>query len=96
VNSNSIDVAYVAGLARLELTQAETETFQKQISSILDYVEALQRIDVSSVADNPIDPNLPTNVLRPDELRPSLTAQDVVRNAPKSANNLVIMPKIVE
>jgi aspartyl-tRNA(Asn)/glutamyl-tRNA(Gln) amidotransferase subunit C len=96
VKSNSIDVAYVAGLARLELTPAETEIFQKQIGGILDYVEALQQIDVSSVADTPIDPTLPSNVLRRDELRPSLTAEDVVRNAPKSANHLVIMPKIVD
>jgi aspartyl-tRNA(Asn)/glutamyl-tRNA(Gln) amidotransferase subunit C len=96
VKSNSIDVAYVAGLARLELSSEETEKFQKQIGGILDYVEALQQIDISSVPDAPIDPTLPTNVLRIDDLRPSLTAEDVVRNAPKSSNNLVIMPKIVE
>lgn len=89
-------MAYVAGLARLELNADETEKFQKQLGNILEYVEALQQIDVSSVPDAAIDPTLPTNVLRTDELRPSLTAEDVVRNAPKSSNNLVIMPKIVE
>ncbi|NJK91368.1 MAG: Asp-tRNA(Asn)/Glu-tRNA(Gln) amidotransferase subunit GatC [Blastochloris sp.] len=93
---SSIDVAYVAGLARLELSEQETETFQKQIAGILDYVEALQQIDVSSVPDTPIDPNLPTNVLREDTQRESLPVESVLRNAPKSANHLVIMPKIVE
>jgi aspartyl-tRNA(Asn)/glutamyl-tRNA(Gln) amidotransferase subunit C len=96
VKSNTIDVGYVAGLARLELTNEETAQFQDQISRILNYVETLQQIDVSSVPDNPIDPNLPTNVLREDTLRPSLSVEDAIRNAPKSSGNLVIMPKIVE
>lgn len=89
-------MSYVAGLARLELNADETEKFQKQLGNILEFVEALQKIDISSVPDAAIDCSLTTNVLRVDEIRPSLTAEDVIRNAPKSSNNLIIMPKIVE
>jgi aspartyl-tRNA(Asn)/glutamyl-tRNA(Gln) amidotransferase subunit C len=96
VNSQTLDVAYVASLARIDLTKDEEALFQSQLGKVLEYAQALQKVDVSSVPDTPIDPNLPTNVLREDTLRESLTAKDALRNAPKQSNNLFIMPKIVE
>jgi len=96
VNSPSLDVAYVAGLARMELTPQEEALFQTQLSHVLDYVQQLQQIDVSSVPDTPVDPTLPTNVLREDLLKDSLPVADALLNAPKKANNLIMMPKIVE
>jgi aspartyl-tRNA(Asn)/glutamyl-tRNA(Gln) amidotransferase subunit C len=96
VKSVSIDVAYVAGLARLRLTPQEEALFQQQLGNILGYVEQLSAVDTSSVSDDPIDPHLPTNVLRADEERPSLPRDVVLANAPKQADNLILMPKIVE
>jgi len=96
VNSPSLDVAYVTGLARMELTPQEEALFQTQLSHVLDYVQQLQQIDVSSVPDTPVDPTLPTNVLREDLLKDSLPVADALLNAPKKANNLIMMPKIVE
>lgn len=96
MNSPSLDVAYVAGLARMELTPQEEALFQTQLSHVLDYVQQLQQIDVSSVPDTPVDPTLPTNVLREDLLKDSLPVADALLNAPKKANNLIMMPKIVE
>lgn len=96
VHHASIDVSYVAGLARLQLSEAETATFQKQLQEILGYVDQLREVDVSSVPDHPIDPNLPTNALRLDEIRPSLPHTEALQNAPKQANQLLSVPKIVE
>ena len=96
MKSQILDVAYVAGLARIDLSQDEQNLFQTQLGNILEYVQQLQQIDVSAVPDTPVDPNLPTNVLRPDELRSSLTAAEALQNAPKKGNNLIVMPKIVE
>jgi aspartyl-tRNA(Asn)/glutamyl-tRNA(Gln) amidotransferase subunit C len=91
-----IDVTYVADLARIELTADEKNTFQKQLSDVLHYVEELKKVDTSSVPDTPIDPNLPVNVLRQDELRPSFPVAKVIGNAPVHANELITVPKIVE
>ncbi len=96
MNSQSLDVAYVASLARIELSKEEEALFQSQLGKVLEYAQELQRVDVSPVPDSPIDPNLPTNVLREDRVRESLTAREALLNAPKQANNLFIMPKIVE
>ncbi|MDR0532608.1 MAG: Asp-tRNA(Asn)/Glu-tRNA(Gln) amidotransferase subunit GatC [Verrucomicrobiales bacterium] len=96
MNSQNLDVAYVAGLSRIDLSKEEEALFQSQLGKVLEYAQELQKVDVSSVPDTPIDPNLPTNVLREDSLRDSLTAREALLNAPKQANNLFIMPKIVE
>lgn len=96
MKNESIKVAYVAGLARLKLTPEEESLFQTQLGNILSYVEQLNAVDTSSVPDHPIDPHLPVNVLRADEIRPSLSREASLQNAPKQADHLLIMPKIVE
>lgn len=96
MKTETIDVAYVAGLARLQLTPQEEALFQQQLGNILGYVEQLSAVDTSSVPNDPIDPHLPTNVLRTDEERPSLDREAILANAPKQADHLILMPKIVE
>lgn len=96
VKTDSIDVAYVAGLARLTLSPQEATLFQEQLGNILHHVEQLSKVDTSSVPNDPIDPHLPTNVLRADEERPSIDRDAVLANAPKQADHLILMPKIVE
>ncbi len=44
------EVQHIAKLARLGLTETEIKKFQKELSSILDYVEKLKRVDVTEVA----------------------------------------------
>ena len=93
--ADQIDVKYVAHLARLSLTAEEEETLATQLSSILGYVEKLKEVDVTGV--EPTAHAFPLiNVTRPDEVRPSMTHEDALRNAPAQANGLFIVPKIVE
>lgn len=96
VNSTPIDVRYVAGLARLQLSDEEQSLFQKQLGDVLGYVAQLQKVDVSSVPDTPIDPHLPTNVLRSDVERESFSVETALQNAPAQANHLITVPKIIE
>ena len=70
--------------------------FQEQLGKVLAHVRELQEVDVSSVGGKVIDLDLHQNVLREDVVRESLTAKEALANAPKQANNLFIMPKIVE
>jgi aspartyl-tRNA(Asn)/glutamyl-tRNA(Gln) amidotransferase subunit C len=96
VNETSgIDVAYVAKLARLNLSDAETSLFQKQLGDVLKYAEKLREVDVSQVEATahavPI-----FNVFREDEPRDWFTAEEALSNAPQKANNLFIVTKVVE
>lgn len=93
--TSDLDVAYVARLARLNLTDAETELFQKQLGDVLKYVEKLREVDVSSV--EAAAHALPIfNVFREDAPRDWFTAQQALSNAPRQSNGLFIVPKVVE
>lgn len=92
---DSIDVRYVAHLARLHLTDRETALFQSQLDQVLGYVRELSEVDVSNV--EPTAHAIPVlNVFRPDEPVPGLRRDDVLGNAPATRNNLFLVPKIVE
>jgi aspartyl-tRNA(Asn)/glutamyl-tRNA(Gln) amidotransferase subunit C len=92
---NDFDVKYVAHLARLSLTPDEEQKFGAQLSQVLGYIQKLGEVDVSQV--EPTAHAVPlVNVTRPDEIRPSLSHEDALRNAPAKANGLFLVPKIVE
>jgi aspartyl-tRNA(Asn)/glutamyl-tRNA(Gln) amidotransferase subunit C len=93
--NSDFDVAYVARLARINLTDAEAKVFQKQLSDVLKYVEKLHQADVSHVeAAAHALPNY--NVFREDVPRDLFTAEEALSNAPRQANGLFIVPKVVE
>ena len=92
--SQSIDVTYVADLARLRLSPDEIVTFQKQLGDVLGYVSQLAEVDVSHVSLLG-EANL-KNRLRADEVRPSLSVAEALVNAPKQDNNLFVVPRIIE
>ena len=90
-----IDVKYVAHLARLALSPAEEQKIGGQLTQILGYIEKLNELDVSGV--EPTAHAVPlVNVTRADEIRPSLSTDEALRNAPAKANGLFLVPKIVE
>ena len=90
-----IDVKYVAHLARLELSPEEEQKIGAQLGDVLGYIEKLKEVDVSGV--EPTAHAFPlVNVTRQDNVRPSISQEDALRNAPAQANGLFIVPKIVE
>lgn len=89
------DVAYVAKLARLKLSAEETRLFQEQIGDVLAYADSLRAVDVSDV--EPAAHSVAMfDVTRVDEARDWFTADDALANAPRQANGLFIVPKVVE
>lgn len=90
-----LDVAYVARLARLELNPEEAALFQKQLAGVLEHVARLNEVPIEGVEPSAhVFPMF--DVLRDDEVRPSLTTEEALRNAPRTANNLFIVPKVME
>jgi aspartyl-tRNA(Asn)/glutamyl-tRNA(Gln) amidotransferase subunit C len=90
-----IDIEHVARLARLELSDDEKARLRDQLGVIL---EAATR--VSEVATDDVPPTayaIPrSNVLRPDEITPSLTVEEVLSNAPEVEDDRFKVPKVVE
>lgn len=90
-----LDVGYVAKLARLNLSAEETDLFQKQLSDVLHYAGKLKEIDVTDI-EPAAHAVAVFNVFREDEPRDCFTAEEALANAPRKANNLFIVPKVVE
>lgn len=88
-------VEHVANLARLALTDEEKELFSEQLSSILEYAERLQALDTSDIPATasvlPLE-----NVLRDDEVRPSLSHEDAMQNAPAQPDGYFEVPVVLE
>jgi len=91
--NSDLDVAYVARLARINLTEAEAKIFQKQLDDVLKYVEKLGQLDVTGVDAGAHA--LPI-VFRDDVPRDWFTAEQALSNAPRQANGLFVVPKVVE
>ena len=90
-----LDVAYVARLARINLTKDEAQIFQKQLDDVLKYAEKLRQVDVTGV--DAAAHALPVfNVFRDDSPRDWFTAERALSNAPRQANGLFVVPKVVE
>ena len=87
-------VRHVAKLARLELAPAEELRLTEELGAILDYVEQLGQVDVSGV--EPTAHALPIrNVQREDRVTPSLSPEEVLRNAPAKEQGMFRVPRII-
>lgn len=89
------DVEHIANLARLTLTEEEKALYREQLSAILDYASMLNRLDTSAIP--PTATVLPgRNVMREDEVTPSLPREDVLANAPDQAEGMFRVHSILE
>jgi len=94
-DKTDLDVAYVARLARLNLSEEETRLFQSQLGHVLEHASKLRQVDVSKVEATAHA--IPVfNVFREDEPRDWFSAEEALSNAPQKANGLFIVTKVVE
>ena len=88
-------VDHVARLARLDLSEEERESMRNELSKILAHAEKIQELDLEGV--EPTAHSVPLrNVMRPDEVTPSLTQEEALANAPAEEDGRFLVPKIVE
>lgn len=93
--SHTIDVAYVAELARLELSPDEKRTFQQQLETIVHYVKKIGELDLTGIEPTLHGQSL-ANVFREDVVVPSLDRERFLANAPERNGFEFKLPKIVE
>jgi aspartyl-tRNA(Asn)/glutamyl-tRNA(Gln) amidotransferase subunit C len=90
-----LDVAYVAKLARIALSEEETRLFQEQLGEVLAHADKLREVDVSDVEATAHA--IPVfNIFREDEPRDWLTAEEALSSAPQKTDDLFRVPKVVE
>jgi aspartyl-tRNA(Asn)/glutamyl-tRNA(Gln) amidotransferase subunit C len=88
------DVAHVAKLARLDVTDDELERFTEQLGAVLEHAADVAALDTEGVP--PTAHPLPlVNVLREDEPRPSVDRDEVLSQAPKAEDKRFWVPRIL-
>ena len=88
------DVAHLASLARIDLSDAELDRMVGELGQIISSVEAVQQAPIDGV--EPMSHPMPiVNVTRPDEVRPSLTPEEALSGAPASELQRFAVPRIL-
>ncbi len=88
------EVAHLARLARLALTEGELDSFAGQLDAILAHVGQIQSVDVTGVeaTDNPLEV---LNVTRPDSVVAGLTQDQALAAAPRAEDGRFAVPRIL-
>ena len=90
-----IDIDYVSNLASIPLSNKEKAVFEKQLTDVLSYVAKLNEINTDSIEAIGHITNL-QNVLREDKSVPSISQDDVLKNASKTYNGFFEVDAIFE
>ncbi len=88
-------IKYLESLARITLTESEEEKVGKELQDILTYIDTLNELDTTDV--EAMSHSFPiTNVFRKDEVKPSVSPDEIVANAPESQDGAFVVPKTVD
>lgn len=93
--SEIMNVRRIAELSKLALTPEEEIRLSKEMAGILEFARQLQQLDVEGVPPTQHVLDL-TNVLRTDEICPSLPQEDILSAAPARADVYIAVPRTVE
>lgn len=86
-------VKEIALLARLDLSEEETEMFVSQFKDILDYVSILNEVDTDDVPPAYLS-SANKSVVREDVVEESVPTDEFLANAPKSKDDYVLIPRV--
>ncbi|MBT9141491.1 MAG: Glutamyl-tRNA(Gln) amidotransferase subunit C [Dehalococcoidia bacterium] len=89
------EVKYIARLARVGLSEGETERFQVQLSDILENFDILQEVDTTDIPPTAHVIEM-ENVIRDDKVAPSLPQDEILANAPREENGFFRVRAVLE
>lgn len=95
MNISNEQVQHVAALARLKLTETETDQFTNQLNKILQFAEKLNELDTT---DTPPTAQVfaMENVMRADQVQISLDPEQVLLNAPDQQDGMFKVPAVFD
>jgi aspartyl-tRNA(Asn)/glutamyl-tRNA(Gln) amidotransferase subunit C len=89
------EVEHIAKLAKLKFNDAEKEKLQGELNKVLQYIDKLDELDLTNV--EPLENmNETENVFREDAVKPGLTKEEALKNAPSKTDNFFKVPKVLD
>ena len=92
---SGINLRHIARLSRLHLTDEELQFFETQVSQILQFVDKLKEVNVEGVEPTSHPLSL-SNVFRKDEIKPSISVEEFLKQSPRARGRFFEVPKIIE
>lgn len=92
---NSIDVRYVANLARINLSDEEVETFGSQLAGVMAHIEKLSEVDIEGIEPTS-HTTVDSNRVRKDVPVASIPPEGFLQNTPDQAQGQLRVPKVVD
>ena len=89
------EVDHVARLAHIALDASEIDDLTRQLSSVVDHIVTLQRVDTTGVEPTAHAADV-ENVMRDDEVQSSWSLQDVLANAPRRSDGFIEVQAVLE
>ncbi len=89
------EVLHIARLARIALTEEEIARMSEQLSKLLDHFEVLQKVDTTDVPPTAQSVDL-ESVMRGEEVKPSLSVDEALANAPRQEDNCFRVRPVLE
>lgn len=89
------EVEHIAKLAKLKFTDAEVLKLQGELNNVLGYIDKLNELNLTGV--EPLENvNESENIFREDEVKPGLTKDEALKNAPSKSENYFKVPKVLD
>ena len=89
------EVEKIAQLAKLKFTEDEKLKLQKDMNQVLEYIEQINELDLDNV--EPLENiNETENIVREDVVKPSLTTDEALKNAPAKTGRYFKVPKVID
>ncbi|AYF54252.1 Asp-tRNA(Asn)/Glu-tRNA(Gln) amidotransferase GatCAB subunit C [Clostridium novyi] len=92
---SKIDVEYIAKLAKLNFSEEEEKILIDDLNKILDNMEKLNELNTDDI-NITVNPYYIENQYREDEVEESFTLDMVLKNAPDSKSQYIVVPKVIE
>ena len=95
MSDNSIDVKYVANLARLDLNEEEIQDFTNQLNDIISFVRQLESVDTTNIEPTSHASSV-VDIIREDKLSKGMGSDTALKNAPDQSNQQFKVTRVVE
>jgi aspartyl-tRNA(Asn)/glutamyl-tRNA(Gln) amidotransferase subunit C len=94
-SASNLPIKHISKLANLDLSEAEVVFFEKNLSSVIEYMQKIGQLDVSSVSPTSRTSE-EENVLREDAVIPSFSQDQALQNAPRKHDGYFVVPAVLD
>lgn len=86
-------IEHLAELSKLEFTEKELAEFSKEFESLVNFADTIKNADITGKTNFDI---IDMKDLRSDEIKPSVSAEELLQNAPMQQKGCFVVPRIME